>query len=106
MSYLVEFPATSGPPIVVDVQDEDLGVIPAGVDPGQVVRRASITFDQVLQQVRSIAQSAAETMHMSTHSPSEVQINFAVKLSADLGAVLARAGTEATFEMTLKWQQS
>jgi NTP-dependent ternary system trypsin peptidase co-occuring protein len=37
--------------------------------------------------------------------PDEIAIEFGVKLSADVGAIIARTGGEANFKISLRWQK-
>jgi NTP-dependent ternary system trypsin peptidase co-occuring protein len=70
----------SGAPALLD---EPLEQMVAGLGPAS---RA------VLAQLRALADG-----------PEEIQIEFAIKLTADARMVIARAGGEANFRISLKW---
>ncbi len=38
-------------------------------------------------------------------SPDEVEVKFGVKMTAEMGAVIASANVEGNYEITLKWKK-
>jgi|SRR5687767_5792891 hypothetical protein len=62
-------------------------------------------FDNIMNLVRQTAQSAHSTLERipQPSRPTESEIKFGLKLSADAGVVFAKVGSEGTFEMTLRW---
>jgi hypothetical protein len=106
MSPLVEFLTQDGATIFVELPEEDAGVVPVGVDPSQTLRRASMTFNQALGQIGSIADAVSRTIQGLVDTPTEFELQLSVRLSADVGAIVAAAGAEATFGLTVKWQKS
>jgi Trypsin-co-occurring domain 1 len=105
MGYLVEFdtddPVDGG--IIVDVSEVDAGPIPVGVDPAQIARRASLTFEQAFVQIRHIADASISSFGLMKERPDEIRVDFAIKLTADVGAVLAKVGGEANLAVSLTW---
>jgi hypothetical protein len=65
--------------------DRVLGRVKAAVGPA--VRAAR----EVLEQVRA-------------HGPQEVEVKFGIKVSGRMDWLVAKAASEANFEVTLKWQ--
>jgi len=42
----------------------------------------------------------------ATEGPSEVTVEFSVKLSAESGVIIARTGGEANFRIGLRWNRT
>lgn len=62
-----------------------------------------IDFRSSLESLKSAANLLLETFHSLIEKPDECEIEFGVKLSAAAGAVLAKAGGEASFRVKMKW---
>lgn len=72
---------------------------------GEVVEAAQ-TLPQVLQQVRGVVDAALVGLRAGDDGPSEIEIQFGVRLSAELGAVMTKAGGETTLQVRLLWQRT
>lgn len=73
----------------------------------EVVTKVENLFGQGLVLVHNCA---ASTVHGITAMneiirPDEFEIQFAVKLDAEAGAVLTKAGAEAQMQVTMKWDR-
>jgi Trypsin-co-occurring domain 1 len=104
MTGVVEVPLAGGGSILVEVDDpggpvtrgrggRDLATLPALEEPLERVLGGLLpTTRALLGQLRALADS-----------PHEIELEFAVKVSADAKLVIARAGGEANFRIALKW---
>jgi hypothetical protein len=50
--------------------------------------------------------AAFDQLRQLANPPDEIDIEFGVKLHADLGAIIARTGGEANFQIALRWRRS
>jgi len=80
----------------------DLG--PKEADESSLVTTA---FSKGMRLIRTCAEQVSETVRqVSTAArPQEVEVKFGVKLTTEAGAFIAKTGTEAQMEVTLKWAQ-
>jgi hypothetical protein len=46
-----------------------------------------------------------DAMRGGVDAPDEVQVEFGLQLSADVGAVIATTGVQANFRVTLAWRR-
>jgi len=69
-------------------------------------KEKTIELGQVLERIKSTADQIAQTIGQLASAPDGFEVKFGVKLSASLGAVIAKASTEANFEITLKWAKA
>lgn len=106
MKRLIEFLQEDGTELVIEVDEPvpDGGVVRAA-RPGDVVQRASQTFEAALSRIKPMASGIVTTLQDLAQSPDEIQVEFGVKLSASAGAVLAAAGVEGNYKVTVIWKK-
>jgi hypothetical protein len=102
MAVLVDFRLRDGGSIVVEMEEERAGVVAAGRRPGEVAKEAAQTFEDAVAQVRPAAEAVARELRKI--SPNELSIELGIKLTAEAGAIIAKAGGEANFKVTMKWE--
>ncbi len=68
--------------------------------------KTSELFDKGMDLARNCAAKVVESMKKMGDAvkPSEFQLQFAVKLDTQVGAVLAKAGSEAQLKVTMTWR--
>ena len=110
MKRLIEFPLEdsegSDDYIVVEVDESELEPIVelAARDPGQVAKRARQTFETALERIKPAAGAIIAKLRGLGDPPDEVSVEFGLKMTAQAGAVVAAAGAEANYTITLKWR--
>jgi len=101
---LVEFPSEEGQVVVVEVEDMGIGGR-RGLSPSNMVERAHTSFDEAMDRARPIATGIISKVRSLSDPPDEVEVEFGLSLSAEAGAVLAAASTEAHYKVTLTWRR-
>lgn len=99
MSRVVEWPLDGGETIRVEVADEDLGPERVGRSPVGVVGE---TLEHGLRRLRP-AISAVVGQMRDAGAPDRVTVRFGVKVTVAAGAVIAKSGGEANFEISVEW---
>ena len=102
MSQLVEFPLARGGTVRVEV--EEVGIARAG-RAGEVVAVAQQTLEKALDPIRPIAEGILAKLHDLAETPDRVSVEFGVKLSAEVGVIVARGTAEANFTVQLEWHR-
>ncbi len=105
MKRLIAFPTEDGSSIVVEVDEEPPAGAVRASRSDEVVDRAQETFEAALSMVRPAAEVLVARLRDLSDQPSEVSVEFGVKLSAEAGAIIAETGAEANFRVTLSWTQ-
>ena len=102
---LIEFPLDDGTSVVVEVDEPEAegGVVKAA-RPGEVAERATQTFEAALEKIRPAAAAIIAKLRDLGDPPDEIGVEFGIKLTAKAGAVLASAGVEANYQVTLTWK--
>jgi hypothetical protein len=106
MRRLLEFSLEDGGSIIVEVEDlqRESGLAPAARS-NEVVTKVSQTFEAAIERLKPAAGAIIAKVRSLNDPPNEIEVEFGLKLSAEAGAVLAVASTEANYKVTLKWKQ-
>jgi hypothetical protein len=106
MAELAQFPLNGGGVLVVEVDAADSPArrVMRGANP-EAVATATATFESALQTVRSAAEGILHQLRSLAEPPDEVEVEFGVKMSAETGAIIAKASTEANFKINLTWKK-
>jgi hypothetical protein len=102
MRDLMRFPLADGGEVVVEVDPHDLGVGRAS-RPGETIQQALVTYEEALDSVRRTADATLRSLRNMEQVPDELEVTFAVRLSGEVGAVIAKAGGEANLSVKLTW---
>ncbi len=106
MKRLIEFPLEEGGSIWVEVDEpEPPGGVVRAANPVEMMAKASQTFDEALDKIRPAADILVAKLRGLTDPPDEMAVQFGLKLSAEAGAVVAAAGVEANYTVTLTWKR-
>jgi hypothetical protein len=104
---LVQYELESGGSILVSSETGAVGSAPVtrglrDVE-GEIVERASETFESALAQVEPAAQSLVARFRDLPHGPQSITIEFGVSLHAKVGAIIAETSGDANFKVSLTW---
>lgn len=77
------------------------GVLAVGI--GAVARDGFIDLDGALGGVKQAASQVLDAVRSIAVPPDSCEISFGVKLSGTLGAIIAKASTEANFTIKMVW---
>jgi hypothetical protein len=106
MKRYIEFSSKLGTSVVVEVDEPEpeMGEIKAG-RPSAVAAKATQTLEDSLDMVKPAAEALVDKLRSLAYAPDEVGIEFGIKLSAEAGAFIASASTEANFSVKLTWKR-
>ena len=108
MKRLIEFPSENGDVIMVETEDlgSTNGTTRRGLSSSAVVERAQTSFEEALEKAQPIATGLIGRLRNIADSPDEVQVEFGLTLSANVGVVLVAGGSAgANYKVTLKWNK-
>lgn len=105
MKRYVEFPLEGSGAILVEVDEPETGgPVRAGRET-DVPERARLTFEQALATVRPAAETIIGRLRDLADSPDQIGVEFGLKLNGTAGAIIASAGVEANYKVTLTWKR-
>lgn len=106
MKKFVEFTLENGESIVAEVEskEQEGGLEDVALDGKAAVEKAKQSFEYAMDKVKPIANAVFSRIYEGLTKPAdEVGVEFAIKMNAEFGAVVADVGAEAQFRITLKW---
>ena len=106
MKYLTEFQLQTGGKVIVEV-DEPLteGRAVQVSRSGDLVQKAKQTLDEAITNLKPAAEVVLQRLRSLDLKPDEIAIEFGIKLSAEAGAFIASASSEANFQISMKWSK-
>ncbi|WP_293338114.1 CU044_2847 family protein [Microcoleus sp. CAWBG58] len=104
MKRIVEFPLENGDSILVEVDDSTPTDSRIGLG-NKVTKTAQKTFESALDKIKPVANAILTKVRSLNEPADEVEVKFGIKMSAELGAVVASGSTEVNYEITLKWKK-
>lgn len=90
--------------VEIDEPEPDGGLVKASRE-SAMIERSQLNFDQALDKVRPAANAIIGKLRKLSDPPDEIEVEFGLKMSAEAGAVVAAAGIEANYTVTLKWKR-
>jgi hypothetical protein len=103
MSELLKFDSGDGGTVLVEVAEDPRGPVTRGSRAQAAVVDAGESLEQVLGQLGPVVKGIVSQLRTAADWPDEVEIEFAVKVSADCNVIIARARGEANFPIALRW---
>ncbi|NJP88960.1 hypothetical protein HCN51_05730 [Nonomuraea sp. FMUSA5-5] len=103
MSELMRFNLERGGVILVEVDEDEPGIVRASrVD--DVIKSSASSFGAAIGAVRD---AAAEALHRFTEMssrPTEIELEFGVRLNVQAGAVIAKTAVDGHLKVKLVWR--
>ena len=95
MSQVVRYAVDDGAVVLFEVEPVD-GFAPAASE--RVVGRVREAIGPAVEAAREMLE------RVKVLGPGEVEVKFGIKVSGTMNWMVAKAATEGSFEVTLKWQ--
>jgi hypothetical protein len=75
-------------------------------EPTDIEAKSRTALDNAMSAIKGMARRVAETSSsLKAHEkPSQIEVEFALKLTSEAGVYVAKAGTEASFNVKLIWE--
>lgn len=105
---LVEFPLEGGGTVVVEVAAAPLmgehGPTRGFRPTGELAVSAKETFQEAFSRIQPAAGAMISRLRDVADPPDEVELEFGVQLTAEFGAVVAKASGDANFRVLMRWR--
>ena len=103
MKQVIEFSTDYGASVYVEVDEQmEDDRIALGE---RIVHTAQQTLDSAMESVKPLANTIMNKIKSLNEPADEVEVKFGIKMSAELGAVIASGNAEVNYEITLKWNK-
>lgn len=106
MPQLVEFPLEGGGSVFVEVDEvrSPDGAVRRGLSPTDLVAKADETVEAAFARVKPAATALVTALRDLVDAPDEIQLTFGIRLSGEVGAVIAKTSADANFEVQMSWK--
>ena len=75
----------------------------ARLSPEDIARRSSQAIDAAMATVREMALRVTSSVEPLVDRPSQIEVQFGIKLDIEAGALIAKVGSEASLNIKLTW---
>ena len=104
MDQLIAFTTDDGTRILIEPAGPRSG--PVDVSRASSVKQAGEHFNQVLDQVRQVAQAVGGKLGDLPRRPDEVTVELGIGIAASANAFIAQSTANAALKVTLTWKAS
>jgi|SRR6267378_7091025 len=91
-------------PILVEFAPRP-GLHQVALTPADIVEKSAQAVDRAMVTVSALAKKFCATVDSLAVRPTDVTLEFGLKLDIEAGALIARTGVEANMNVTLSWSQ-
>ena len=113
MARYLQFPASDGSTVLVEVEEEEVsppqGVVKAGVQETvqKTVAQAQSAFEGAVDRVvRHNAEAFIQSVRNLTERPDELEVTFGLKATGEMGNfAIAKGSGEVNFTVRLSWKR-
>jgi hypothetical protein len=106
VTELIRFTTAQGNEVLAEVDEGDPGYERISRQSHDVVAKAARHIDAAFVEIRIAADALIDEMSRVASSPHDIEVEFGIKLNAEVGAVIARSQAEGHFQVNLKWSKS
>jgi hypothetical protein len=105
MSQLLKFNlAKGGNPIYIEVEETaSKGQVPVGI--GDKLASSAKAVLDIGDSIGDFANRIVDNIRNKVSDANEISIEFGVKMSADLGVIIAKSQLEANFKVAISWKK-
>ena len=100
VEILVDFGEESGG--LVPVSKGGMGTLSAGAE--ELVEKSKQALDRAMDTIQGMAKRTIAAAKNLTDPPDAIEVAFGIKLDAEAGAMVAKAGTEASINVKMVWR--
>ena len=94
----------TGAPPGLTVRGIPSGSLPTrGVVSGRLVERTQQSLDEVLAHARPAVTTLLRQVRGQDDAPDELEVEFGIQISLEVGAYIAAASSTANFRVTMRW---
>jgi hypothetical protein len=81
------------------------GVYQASISQEDLARRSAEALEKAMHAIEHMSERVVKTVRAMPHQMSEVEVEFGIVLTIEAGALISKAGADATINVKLTFQQ-
>jgi len=87
-------------PILIDFQLNP-GAYEVSLSPQDIAQKSTETLDKAMTTIQQMARRVISTIQTIPQQPSQIEVEFGIVLSMEAGALISKAGMDATINVKL-----
>lgn len=87
----------------IEVDETVTGVVRSGRT-GELAEEASVSLEEALERVAPAAGALIAKLRGAAEGIDQIDVQFGLKLSGEVGAIIAKSSIEANFTITVTWK--
>ena len=91
-------------PLLIEITPEP-GVMEVALTQEQIAAKAEAAWQSVMNTVHTASKRFSSLFDNLPDQFNQVELSFGIKISSEMGAIIAKAGLESTFNVKLVWQK-
>lgn len=103
MKRVISMPLEAGGTIELEIEDNATSPVMRGGPPQSVIEKSVGSFEAAVARVRPAVLAVAQQFACSAQGRTSVKVKFGLKFNAEAGAIIASIGSEANFEIEVRW---
>lgn len=103
MKRIISMPLAAGGTVEIEIEDNPAPSVMRGGIPQPVIEKAVGSFEAAVARIKPVAVAVVEQFADAVHGTTSVRVKFGLKFNAEAGAIIASIGSEANFEIEVKW---
>ena len=92
------------PPLRIEFYSRQ-GLHQVALSAPEVLERSARAMQDAMGTVRQMAERVRHTVASMEFRPSEIEVAFGIKFDAEAGAIIAKAGVEASINVVFRWDE-
>ena len=68
-----------------------------------LTQKSAEALNQAMGTIKTMAKRTLETIDTLANKPTEVEVEFGIKVNAEAGAIISKVGGEGNIKVKLKW---
>ena len=106
MANLIEVQLDNGMKIFIETsQVDESDDLLEHVSANRIITKTKEFLTESFEQVKAFSNGISESISTMELKPDEIEIEFAVKFSADAGIIISSIGTESSVTVKMKWDK-
>lgn len=99
-----QFTIDESAPILVELYSRP-GLQAVSLSPESLVDKSTKALDSAMNTIHNMARRVNATVESLAERPTHIEVEFGLKLDAESGAIIAKAGLEASLSVKLIWDR-
>jgi Trypsin-co-occurring domain 1 len=101
---IISVPLQAGGTVAIEVEDST--PVTRGDASRSVIQKSLDSFEKAIATVQPVAVAVVQQFASTVAGTNSVKVKFGLKFSAEAGAIIASASSDANFEIEVSWGQT